>query len=235
MNIMNTTRTLLRAGAVTGGVVVSSVFIVAGPASAEGSDRGERNTLTAQYADGTWTPEGLTVRIAPGEERLNGKRTDFIEASIDGTACIAPHDSDEDEDDRDGDRMSYLVTADLQAIESGDLRGIRVKARHGDADVKRNQAFTGTLTVQPSNADCSVPTDSPTVITDPTLRIDADWDKKRGARPVEYSGEDCGGTGSCYYVEATATGTISMPGERNATLDLGRTDSAFLFRGDYPL
>jgi len=208
--------------AAAGGIAVVALGGLASTASAGSSNASK---LVADYADATWTPQTLTVRIAPGVEVRNGVTTKFIEASINGSACVR------------ADGGSYLATAHLDAKESGKLSGVRVDARDGEAEVDRRQQFTGSLTLQHySDRSCSVTDGAMATLTNPKLQLDAEWKRKAGSTPVVYSGADCGGTGTCYYVDAVAKGTVSLPGMGDdAKYDLGRSDSGFLFNGQYPL
>jgi len=208
---------------VAGAVAVAAVGGLGSTAFANGGGANQPK-LVADYADATWTGADFTVRIAPGVEVRNGVTTNFLEASIEGSRCVAV-------DDR-----TYRITADLDATQSGYLAGVSVDSRSGSAEVDRVQQFTGTITLQPyEDGACTVPTGSPQVVENPDLLIEAEWTNHPGATPVVYSGNDCGGTGTCYYVDADATGTIALPGVDGSDAPLGGSVSGFLFNGQYPL
>lgn len=203
------------------------------PASASGASKGPpRGTLVADYADATWqdVAGGLDVRVAPGVEKLDRNTTRFLEASIDGTVCLPP---------KSRRAPAYLVTADLELVDSGRLHGVSVAARHGTARaVTRHwpptRSFDGTLSVTPADAGCANPdyTRTKSYTDDVSVTLQTRWAKAPGAVPVEYSGSACGGTGQCYSVDAVARGTLTLPG--CIRIDLGETTEAFLYEGVFP-
>jgi hypothetical protein len=195
--------------------LLAALAFLVGSAAPSGALSVVPDTLVANYAEGNWetgTP-GLSVRIAPGVETLNGQRTSFLEASITGTACIRGH----------------VVTADLSLDISGRLFGVNVAARQGRADVLRIDRLDGSVTSTPAGKGCANPDASRTRTHSGYGAIAATWRNAPGATPIEYSGEDCGGTGQCYYIDAVASGWITLPGL--FVVDLGKTPAAFLYQG----
>ena len=196
------TRSLVCSGrvAVAGGLVAAAVFGFASPAAAA-------NIFDSEWADSTWTNSGGRVnsaRLAPAEDSHNGAKTETLVTSITGTFCAG------------GASSSALVEVNLVKTEQAtDLAGVTVDTFNAKpkATVSRSTSITGTITrTATKGKTCGNITGSPVTTTDPTVTLTGSWSMPRGTTIVTYRGTDCGGTGTCRYIPAAATGSFAFGG-----------------------
>ena len=183
-----------------GGLLAAAIAGFANPAAAA-------NTFDSEWADATWTNTSGRVnsaRMEPGEDGHNGTITEYLKTNITGTFCAGTA------------RSSALVEVNLSETEAaGDLAGVAVNTFAGKPKVavRRTTTVTGTITRTPTSGEtCGTVTGPPETTTDPTVTLTGSWSKPRTATIVTYSGSDCGGTGTCRYVDASATGSFAFGG-----------------------
>ncbi len=178
-----------------------------------------------RYADASWSTtasSGLvrssTVRLAPGVERVGGATTRVLEGSLKVAVCLG----------------TTLVTVE-GALEGTPSGTVSVQSREGRASLNASSVMRGTIAFQGAGRNCAAPRGTPFVLPYTTgVDVVGNWRNAPGSTPLEYTGEECGGDGNCYYRDATATGSISLS-RLGIPVALGTSSSGFLFQGDYTI
>ena len=211
MSELNRPRHRTRVAALVAGIVGAAAL------GFGGSARAQAGVYNAEYADAQFQRRATELHVAPGEIDDQGTISEVLEASIHQEKC----------------QRQSIVTIDVStAIEAADLPGVEVASRDGSASVSGMFTLTGEMTTTPAGRGCATPMEDQTTTTPITidLQLDARWKNLAGSVPIIYSGEDCGGTGVCYYRDARARGTWSADLITSGSV---RSTSGFLFEGTY--
>ena len=210
-----------RHGAVALGLAAAVVAAFADPAAA-------LNTFNSQWADSTWTNSGgktNVVRMAPGQDNHNGAITQYLNTTITGQFCL-------------GGNSGFRLDTSLAPLteQATLLAGVTMLtgAAKPTAKVSRVTTFTGTVTKTPTKGKaCETVRGAAVTTTNPTITLVGSWSMPRGTTIVTYSGTDCGGTGTCRYIPAAATGSLVFDA---TTFALGGTGSEkWMWSGDWDL